>query len=376
MGVGIAGPGYFDVVRMTVGVEEEFLLVDGSGRTASEAARVCARCDGPLPDGASVQRELRDTQIEVATGICTTSVELREQLTAGRQMLAAASAASGVAAVACGTPVLGSSSPRPQTSSRFARVDDLYGEAATDYEACGCHVHIGVSDKDTAVGVVNHLGRWLPTLLALSVNSPFHHGRDSGYDSWRVVQQSRFPGAGVPPWCADHVQWQQETARMVDCGVLVDENQTFWYARPSPRLPTVEIRVADTAATVEDAVLQALLSRALVRTALADLDRGMAAQRLPTQVAAAAVWTASRYGMAGPAVDPLLSKQVPPKLMLAALLDHVHDALEDADDLTEVRALLRKRHTGAQRQRRAASNGLHAVIRLLTLADNDSGRRR
>jgi carboxylate-amine ligase len=163
---------------------------------------------------------------------------------------------------------------------------------------------------------------------------------------------------------------------MVDCGVLVDENQTFWFARPSPRLPTVEIRVADTAATVEDAVLQALLSRALVRTALADLDRGMAAQRLPTQVAAAAVWTASRYGMAGPAVDPLLSKQVPPKLMLAALLDHVHDALEDADDLTEVRALLRKRHTGAQRQRRAASNGLHAVIRLLTLADNDSGRRR
>jgi carboxylate-amine ligase len=345
----------------TVGVEEEFLLVDRDGTTAPLAAEVLARC-GPLPGGMTVQRELRETQLEVATGVCTSAAELRAQLILGRRALALA--AEDTRVIAAATPILGSARPS-RVEDRFGRVDDLYGELATDYEACGCHVHVAVPDKDTAVAVVNHLARWLPTLLALSVNSPIHHGRDRGYGSWRIVQQSRFPGSGIAPYCADHTRWQQELARLVDCGVLVDEKQTFWFARPSPRFPTVELRAADAAATVDDAMVQALLSRALVNTALAQLDRGVEA--VPVQTAAAAVWTAARYGMDGPAVDPLLGKQVPAATMLTALLEHVRDALAETGDLDEVRMLLRERSTGASRQRLVAVAGLPAVVRLLTL---------
>jgi carboxylate-amine ligase len=265
--------------------------------------------------------------------------------------------------------VLGSAVPARASEPRFRRIDDLLGELATDYEACGCHVHVGVSDKDTALAVVNHVARWLPMMLALSVNSPIHHGRDRGYGSWRIVQQSRFPGSGIAPWCADHSRWQQEVARLVDCGALVDENQTFWFARPSPRLPTVEFRVADTAATVDDAMVQALLCRALVNTALAQLDRGVEA--VPPSAGAAAVWTAARYGMDGPAVDPLLGKQIAAGAMLSSLLEHVRDALADAGDLDEVRRLLRNRSTGATRQRLVAEAGPTAVLRLLTLGGRD-----
>jgi carboxylate-amine ligase len=354
-------------VNTTVGVEEEFLLVDRAGTTAPRAAEVRERCVGPLPDGMTVQRELRETQIEVATGVCTSATELRTQLLIGRRALALAAAEADVRAIAAGTPVLASARSEPPADPRFGRVDQLYGELATAYEVCGCHVHVGVPDKDTAVAVVNHVARWLPTLLALSVNSPIHHGRDRGYGSWRIVQQSRFPGSGIAPWCADHAHWQQEVARLVDCGVLVDEHQTFWFARPSPRFPTVEFRVADTAATVDDAVLQAVLSRALVTTALAQLDRGVEAA--PVQTLAAAVWTASRYGMDGPAVDPVLGKQVPAGTVLAALLDHVRDALAEAGDLDEVRMLLRNRSTGATRQRLVGVAGPAAVLRLLDLGD-------
>jgi carboxylate-amine ligase len=209
------------------------------------------------------------------------------------------------------------------------------------------------------------VARWLPALLALSVNSPFHHGQDSGYESWRIVLQSRFPGAGIPPWCADFSRWQQEVARLVDCGVLVDERQTFWFARPSAHLPTVEFRIADTAAVVDDAVVQALLCRALVNTALAQLDHGTEA--VPVQTAAAAVWTASRYGMDGPAVDPLLGKQMPATVMMAGLLDHVREALAETGDLAEVRRLLTDRCTGATRQRQLAAAGLDSVVRQLSL---------
>jgi carboxylate-amine ligase len=352
-------------VTSTLGVEEEFLLIDHDGITTPQAAEVLARCVGPLPAGMIVQRELRDTQVEVATGVCTDVAELRAQLAVGRQALAMAAAELDVRVLASGTPVVGSAAPRPAMAPRFARVDELFADLAVDYQACGCHVHVGVPDKDTAVAVVNHVARWLPALLALAVNSPFHNGQDTGYESWRVVQQSRFPGSGIPPWCADFSRWQQEVARLVDCGVLVDERQTFWYARPSPHLPTVEIRIADTGATVDDAVLQALLCRALVDTALADLDHGTEA--VPVQTAAAAVWTASRYGMDGPAVDPLLGKQMPASVMVTGLVDHVRHALEENDELAEVRRLLTDRCTAATRQRLLAAAGLDSVVRQLSL---------
>lgn len=357
--------GYFGAVTSTLGVEEEFLLIDHDGATTPRVAEVLARCVGPLPAGMTVQRELRDTQVEVATGVCTDVSELRGQLAVGRQALAVAAAEADVRVLASGTPVLGSAGVRPSMVPRFARVDELYADIAADYEACGCHVHVGVPDKDTAVAVVNHVARWLPALLALSVNSAFHNGQDTGYGSWRIVQQSRFPGSGVAPWCADFVQWQQEVARLVDCGVLVDERQTFWFARPSPHLPTVEFRIADTGATADDAVLQALLCRALVDTALVGLDHG--AEAVPVQTAAAAVWTASRYGMDGPAVDPVLGKQMPATVMVTGLLDHVRDALEETGELAEVRRLLTDRCTGATRQRFMAAAGLDTVVRQLSL---------
>ncbi|WP_281900957.1 carboxylate-amine ligase [Phytohabitans aurantiacus] len=359
----------------TMGVEEEFLLADpGSGATVPLAEKVVARASAAdLPVGATVQRELRDTQVEAATGVCRDAAELRAYLAAGRRAVAAAARDYGAVVVASGSPVRGSGGAAPSSLARFAAIDEMYGEVTRDYEACGCHVHVGVADRDTAVAVVNHLARWLPTLLALSVNSPFHRERDTGYGSWRIVQQSRFPGSGLAPHLPDYAAYRAEIGRLVECGVVADEAQTFWFARPSPRLPTVEFRVADTASTVDEAVLQALLARALVRTALAELSRGREADPVPAQVAAAAVWNAARYGLAGPGVHLGLYRRVPATDLVAALVEHVRDALAGAGDLPEVHALLdrvRSGGTGADRQRRAAGlDGFPAVVTELTLRD-------
>jgi carboxylate-amine ligase len=362
-----------------MGVEEEFLLVDpASGATVPLAEKVVTRASAAdLPAGATVQRELRDTQVEVATGVCSTAAGLRADLVALRRAVATAARDHGAVVVASASPVRGSGDTPPSSLPRFAAIDDRYGEMTRDYEACGCHVHVGVADRDTAVAVVNHLGRWLPTLLAISVNSPFHQERDTGYGSWRMVQQSRFPGSGLAPYHRDHTGFRAEVARLVECGVLADEAQTFWFARPSPRLPTVELRVADTASAVDDAVLQALLGRALVRTALADLDHGREAEPVPAQVAAAAAWSAARYGLAGPGVHLGRARQVPAIDLVAALLDHVRDSLAETGDLTEVHMLvdrLRSGGTGAERQRRVArAGGLPAVVKELTLRDEPGG---
>ncbi|GAB3006637.1 glutamate--cysteine ligase [Amycolatopsis acidiphila] len=354
---------------LTIGVEEEFLLLDpATGATVPRASRVL---DGhrPLPDGAALHRELRATQVEAASGICLDAQGLRTQLVRGRHLLHEAAVLHDTVIAAAGTSVLSGPATLGDNDGRFGRIDDLYRGMVADYEACGCHVHVGVPDRETAVAVVNHLRPWLPALLALSVNSPFDHGRDTGYGSWRIVQQSRFPGAGVPPFFPDLAAYDDEVDRLVDCGALVDASMSFWLARPSKRLPTIEFRVADTALTVDEALLQALLGRALVRRALADLDRGVAAPRLSGQVAAAALWTAARDGLEGSGVHPGLAQQMPAERVVVNLLEHVRPALEEAGDLDFVREQVRRllsEGTGAQRQRRAVAAGLPALITMLT----------
>ncbi|MGW3966189.1 carboxylate-amine ligase [Amycolatopsis sp. NPDC005003] len=359
----------------TMGVEEEFLLVNPrTGHVSACAEPVLARYrhHGPLPDGVRVHRELRLTQLEAATGVCAGADELRHQLTAARWVLAGAAAAEDCALLATGTPVgPGPAAPPPASTGRYAEIDAAYRGIVADYEACGCHVHVGVPDPDTAVAVVNHLGRWLPTLLALSANSPFDHGRDTGYASWRMVLQSRFPGSGVAPHLRGHAEYRRAVETLVGCGVLVDPDQTFWLARPSGRFPTVEFRVADTALTVDHAVLQALLSRALVQRALADLADGREAAPLSPQVAAAAVWAAARHGLAGQLVDTAEEAPRPAWTLVDALLTHVRAPLEDSGDLAEVRKLLdavRTEGTGAAQQRAVADLEPAAAVRWLAAA--------
>ncbi|MBB5958177.1 carboxylate-amine ligase [Saccharothrix tamanrassetensis] len=333
----------------TVGVEEEFLLVDEATRLTVPRAEAVLKRVAELPPGANTHRELLGTQVEFASGVCEDLAGLHGQLVAGRHALARAAAEEGALLVPSGTPVL--SAPAPLADGdRFRQIADLYAGQVADYQCCGCHVHVGVPDRETAVAVLNHLRPWLPTLLALSVNSPFSHGRDTGFGSWRMVEQSRFPGSGVPPRFGSAAEYDAAVRRLVDCGVLADAAMTFWLARPSPRYPTVEVRVADTAVTAAEAVFQAGLTRALVDRAVADLAAGREAPEFDQQVLAAAVWTASRYGVDGPGVDPWRGATVPAADLVRRLLDHVGG---------EPAAIP---PTGAQRQRRAAEGGPTALV--------------
>ncbi|MFI6516864.1 glutamate--cysteine ligase [Spirillospora sp. NPDC050679] len=352
-----------------MGVEEEFLLLDPvTGRSVPRAAEVMARAGEPRAPGAAFQAELLAAQVEAATGVCTGLGELRRQLLEDRAQLAAAARAEGLQMVSTGTPVLPAADPPFAPGERYARIAGLYAGVVAGYEVCGCHVHIGVADRDTGAAVLDHLRPWTPMLLALSANSPFDRGRDSGYASWRMLEQARFPGSGVTPWFGSADAYDREAARLLECGVLADGTMTFWLARLSPHLPTVEVRAADAAVTADEAVLQAALVRGLVRAALDDLAAGRTAPRVRDQVCAAAVWTAARYGTAGPAVDPVSERLVPAGVRLAALLERVRPALDATGDLAEVRRLLAclaEHGTGADRQRRAAARGPRAVIEML-----------
>jgi carboxylate-amine ligase len=332
---------------VTIGVEEEFLLVDPASRRTAARAGAVLKAARVLSHGATLQPELLSTQVEHATGVCASLDELRGQLVAGRRALAAAAQGEGVALVSSGTAVLTDPHVPVTEGERFEQICAIYARLFEDYQVCGCHVHIGVSDRDTAVAVINHVTPWLPVLLALSANSPFYRGADTGYASWRMVQQSRLPGNGLTPWFGSAAEYDAAVARLVDFGVVVDDAMTFWLARPSPRYPTVEFRVADAAATVDETVLQAALSEALVRYALTELDAGREARPVPEQWGAAAVWTAARHGLTGPGIDLRTGRKVPMWQLVGELVDRIAPAARD------MLRLVVERGTGVARQRAA-----------------------
>lgn len=357
----------------TVGFEEEFLLVDAGGILVPKAEMVLDWLSINLDQEESTRfkPELQPAQIESITGIHTRMETLRADLSTSRQRLAHAAVECGLAILPVGTAPAGET-PADSTveNGRYARVQQRFGEMMRTYTACGAHVHVGVDGIEQAVAVVNHLRPWLPILAAVGANSPFHNGRDTGYSSWRIAEQARFPGAGLPPFARSADEYEQRIATLMECGVLIDEHMSFWMARPSDAYPTVEVRTVDTAATVDDAVLQAILTRGLVHTAIRKLEAGIEGPQLDDQVAAAAVWTAARYGLSGPAIDPVEEVPIPAIQLLDNMIAWIAAELEEAGDTAEAARLLSnlQRHgTGAERQRVAAESGMTGLVEAFRL---------
>jgi carboxylate-amine ligase len=256
--------------------------------------------------------------------------------------------------VAIGATPVSERDPSVPDQSRYRAIADRFGPVARDPAVCGLHVHIGVPDRDLAVQVCNHLQVWLPVIRALTGNSPLFRGADTGHASWRSVQLLRWPGVAPTPWLASAADYDRTVADLVTSGVLLDPAMVYWYARLSPTYPTVEIRVNDVCADVDDTVLTAALIRAAVATAVTAVENGDRADRLQECVVAGAHWRAARDGLTHTLIDLRLGQARPAWELINEFFATVSPALLHAGDLDAVvdgLARLRERGDGATRQR-------------------------
>ncbi|MPZ78990.1 MAG: YbdK family carboxylate-amine ligase [Actinophytocola sp.] len=351
----------------TLGVEEEYLLVD---KTTGRPVPAGATTVTELSD-ADFQRELSPAQAEFATPVCTGLDQLRQQLLRGRHTLAQAARRHGALLIATGTPPLGRPGPPPVTHTpRYRQMVETYGALTDDQGVCGCHVHVGVPDLEHAVQASNQLRPWLPALLLLGANSPFFDGHDTGHASWRTTMWARWPATGIPPHFRSTSEYEAHVSRLVETGVILDAGMVYWYVRPSTHAPTVEVRVADVPATVEETVLQAALTRALVTTAL---ELGRPTPCVPNAVLLSACQQAALAGLEGQCLDPFTGSPAPGWALVDTLLAHVRPALTvlgDLDVVLRCLAWLRAHGGGAARQRAAlrAHGNLRAVVDFLAAA--------
>jgi len=168
---------------------------------------------------------------------------------------------------------------------------------------CGTHVHVSVPDPETGVQILNHLRAWLPILQAATANSPIFGGRDTTYASWRSMMWERWPTVGPTPYLESHEQYEMLVADLVASGAMLDEGMLYWYARLSATYPTVEIRMGDVMPSLDDSLLLAALTRALVATLLKDVRDGVPAPNVPHPLLMAAHWRAAHDGLEGLNID-------------------------------------------------------------------------
>ncbi len=340
---------------MTLGVEEEFQVVDlRSGDLVPRAELLLPAARAALGD--AVELEFNLCQIEVGTPVCTTLDEVRAHLTNLRHGLGSAAAQVGTGVLAVGTHPFGLWQEQQVDLSRerYRRMADVYGIVAHQQTICGCHVHVGIADRDLAIATMNRTRPWLPVLLALTANSPYWQGRDTGYASYRLQVWQRWPTSGMPPQLPSAAEFDRMVARLQSIEAIEDPTFLYWYVRPSGRFPTLEFRASDVCLRVDDAVTLAGLIRALAWTCMRDAVDGLLDSSPPLEELDAAMWRAARYGLGSTLVSPSAPTVRPAADVVAELLAYVAEGLEEHGDGSTVRAGVEEilfRGNGASRQR-------------------------
>jgi len=303
-----------------------------------------------------LEQELFLQQIEVNTEPSQSLDELRGHLVAGRERAVAAAEGAGAALIAMPTPLFagheGELTPKP----RYQQMLDLYGAVGKRGPVCGMHVHVEVEGDDEGVRVLDRLQPWLPVLVALSANSPFDRGIDTLYASWREQVWDGWPSSGPVEPFGDADGYHEAVRRLICSEAILDEAMVYFDVRLAAEHPTVETRVADVCTDVDDALLVAAVTRALVETS-ASTDEPDPPWRI--EMLRAGRWLARRYGLTGSLLDPRTGKPQPAAEVVGLVLDEVADALRAAGDEDFVRKVaerLLRDGGGAGRQRAAAGD--------------------
>ncbi|MDR6506990.1 glutamate--cysteine ligase [Arthrobacter oryzae] len=377
----------------TFGVEEELLIVDpvtGEPLALADAllaGRKLAADDAPdkprIPDphdstndddATGLTAELKLEQIETQTRPCLDYAELLHQIRQGRGLAdrAARKHSARVAALAT-SPIASTTHTTP--NPRYATMQERFGLTVYEQLTCGFHVHTFIESPEEGVAVLDRIRDKLAVLTALSANSPFWNGVETGFESYRTQAWNRWPTSGPSQIFGTHSVYRRVVTRLLDSGVLLDEGMIYFDARLSRNHPTVEVRVADVCLDAEDAALIAVLVRGLVESASREWRAGVDPAPVPTVLLRMAAWQASNCGLRGDLLDFGTFRPAPAEEVVEALVDFVAPVLVEQDELELARegvSRILNRGTGSEQQRRAmqaeltrgadAPAGLAAVV--------------
>ncbi|MFW5655267.1 MAG: carboxylate-amine ligase [Roseicyclus sp.] len=349
----------------TLGIEEEYLLVDRETGALAEAPDALMKDCAEVLD-TQVSPEFLQCQIEIGTRVCESIAAAREDLRHLRGTVADCAGRYGLAplAVSC-HPFADWKEQHHTDKDRYNQLARDLGGVAQRMLISGMHVHVGIPDPEHRIDLMDQLAYTLPHLLALSASSPFWQGVDTGLASYRLTIFDNLPRTGLPPSFASWAEYQRSTGVLIDLGVIEDTTKIWWDLRPSHRFPTLETRICDVCPRLEDALTLAAVVQCLTRHFMGLRQVNLRWRAYDRFLINENRWRAQRYGTSEGLIDFGRREIVPMSELVEELLELVRADAEALGCLAEVEALpgLLARGTSAERQRavRAAALGAGAT---------------
>jgi carboxylate-amine ligase len=337
----------------TLGVEEEYLLVDKETRALVIDPPETLMQEAEEKCGSQVTSELLRSQIEIGTKVCQNVQEVREDLSKLRRSIIEVADRHGLAPIAASTHPFSEWSQQKHTQKD--RYDSLTHEmqgAARRLLICGMHVHVGIEDDELRIDLMNQLAYFLPHLLALSCSSPFWCGRDTGLKSYRLTIFDALPRTGLPERFASWAEYQRHIHVLMDAGLIEDSTKIWWDLRPSARFPTLETRVMDVCTRLDDTIALTSLLQCLMRLLYRLRTHNQRWRIYTPMLIRENRWRAMRYSFDEGMIDLAKGVVVPFEDLLDEMMSLVSDdakALGCEKELAGVHNIL-SRGTSAHRQ--------------------------
>jgi carboxylate-amine ligase len=330
----------------TVGIEEEYLLVDKQTRDLVTSPPDSLMEEAVEACGSQVSPEFLESQIEIGTRVCSNIDEARVDLVRLRRSIIDVAASYGLAPIAASThPFANWSEQRHTPKERYNTLANEMQDSARRMLICGMHVHVGVEDDAQRIDLMNQLTYFLPHLLALSTSSPFWRGKDTGLKSYRMTVFGGLPRTGLPERFYSFGEYQRHVGVLIQAGLIEDTTKIWWDLRPSGRYPTLETRIMDVCTRVEDSVCLAALVVCLLSVLQKLRLRNQRWRDYAHMLVYENRWRAIRYGFDEGMLDLARGEIRPYAALLEEILDLVREDAEVMGCLAEVehsREILRR----------------------------------
>jgi glutamate---cysteine ligase / carboxylate-amine ligase len=295
---------------LTIGVEEEYQIVDAEGELKPHITTLMAEHGEALGD--HVRAEMIQSVVEAGTGVCENVEQAREEVAGLRANVARVLSESGLRMACAGTHPFSKWQEQLITEKdRYKMLEDEMQDVVRSILIFGLHVHVAIPDRERGTEIMNEARYFLPHLLALSTSSPFWSGRDTGLKSYRSVIWSRFPRTGIPPDFVSYDEYENYLEVLVKTGCIDDGRKIWWDLRSHPYFPTLEFRCCDQTTRLDETICMAALSQAICAKLLRLRERNLGYRKYMPALIAENKWRAMRYGIDGRLIDLGLQSEVP-----------------------------------------------------------------
>src|SRR5246500_1976063 len=336
----------------TLGIEEEFAIVDPQTRELRSHIQEILE-GGKVLLKEQIKPEMHQSVVELGTEICTSITNAREHVVELRSKLASLAGKANLRIASVGTH------PFSNWNDQLITEGERYKQIVKDMQRLaranlifGLHVHVGIPNRESAIHIMNQVRYFLPHIYALSVNSPFWVGRDTGLKGYRLKVFERFPRTGIPDAFESLSEYEDYCKLLVKTGCIDNPKKIWWDIRLHPVFDTLEVRVCDAQSRVDDTLAIAALIQALISKLFKLLRRNTTFRVYRRRLLDENRWRASRYGIDGKLIDFGKEAEVETRSLLNELLEFISDEAEQLGSKREMEHIERimREGTGADRQ--------------------------